>query len=225
MNKINSLIRATTLAVSLAGAITGAQAVTATLYGTRAEFLTGLAGAPTVQQDFNSMAAGTNLVGMNVLPGVTMSTNLPNLSVFNSVGLGNVAFANAPRNLPESVYTINVNNAYKAFGFEINAYDPATAGPGFLSFFFADGDTTYTLIPVLPPATESTPLFFGVIADKAITKITWSEGPELNFSCCEETVIDNLIAAQPVPEPSTALMMFAGIGAAGWLARRRRVTV
>jgi hypothetical protein len=225
MSKFNSIIRATAIAASLVGAVSSAQAVTATLYGTRADFLAGLAGAPTVTQDFNSMAAGTNLVGMNVLPGVTMSTNLPNLSVFNSVSLGNVAFANTPRNLPEAEYRINVNNAYKAFGFEINSYDPLTPGPGFLSFFFADGDTTYTLIPVLPPATESTPIFFGVIADKAITRITWSEGPEIGFSCCEETVIDNLIAAQPVPEPGTALMMFAGMGVAGWLARRRRSVV
>jgi PEP-CTERM motif len=224
MNKLNSLVRATAVAASLAGAFGGAQAVTATLFGTQASFLAALGGAPTVTQDFNSMAVGTNLLGMNVLPGVTMSTNLANLNVFNSVSLGNVAFATS-RTLPEAYYDINVNGAYKAFGFEINAYDPNTTGPGFLSFFFADGDITYTEIPVLPPATETTPIFFGVIADKAITRIRWSEGPELNFSCCEETVIDNLIAAQPVPEPSTALMMFAGMGAAGWLARRRRTAV
>lgn len=223
MSNFKSLMRATAVAASLAGAFGGAQAVTATLFGTQASFLAGLGGAPTVTQNFNSMAVGTNLVGMNLMPGgVTMSTNLAQLEVFNSAGIGNAAFAMG-RTLPESVYTINVNNAYKAFGFEINAYDPNTTGPGFLSFFFADGDTTFTSIPVLPPATESTPLFFGVIADKAITRITWSEGPEIGFSCCEETVIDNLIAAQAVPEPSTALMMFAGMGAAGWLARRRRV--
>jgi hypothetical protein len=158
---------------------------------------------------------------VQVLPGVTMSTNLANLDVFNSGALGNVAFATT-RNQPETFYDINVAGAYKAFGFEINAYDPATTGPGFLSFFFTDGDTTYTQIPVLPPATESTPIFFGVIADKAVTKITWSEGPELNFSCCEETVIDNLVAAQPVPEPSSGLLLAGGLGAAGWLIRRRR---
>ncbi len=223
MNKFTSLIRATAVAATLASAFTGAQAVTATLYGTQASFLAALGGSPTVTQNFNSMPVGTNLLGMNLMPGgVTMSTNLAQLEVFNSAGIGNAAFA-SPRNQPEAEYRINVNNAYKAFGFEINAYDPATAGPGFLSFFFADGDTTFTQIPVLPPATETTPIFFGVIADKAITRIVWSEGPEIGFSCCEETVIDNLIAAQPVPEPGTALMMFAGMGAAGWLARRRRV--
>jgi PEP-CTERM motif len=221
MNKYNFTLCAAVVAATLAGSVGNAHAVAATLYGTKADFLTALGGAPAVTQDFNSMAVGTNLLGMNVLPGVTMSTNLAQLEVFNSAGIGNAAFA-IGRTLPEAVYNINVNNAYKAFGFEINAYDPNTSGPGFLSFFFADGDTTYTLIPVLPPATEQTAIFFGVIADKAITKITWSEGPEIGFSCCEETVIDNLIAAQPVPEPGTGLMLAAGLGAAGWLARRRK---
>jgi hypothetical protein len=224
MSKFTSISKAAMLLATLAGTVGSAQAVTATLYGTRADFLAGLAGAPTVTQDFNSMAVGTNLLGMNVLPGVTMSTNMANLNVFNSVSLGNVAFATS-RNLPEAEYYINVNNAYKAFGFEINAYDPNTTGPGFLSFFFADGDITYTSIPVLPPATELTPIFFGVIADRAITKITWSEGPEIGNFCCEETVIDNLIAAQPVPEPGTWMMMAGGLAACGWVTRRRRPAV
>jgi PEP-CTERM motif len=223
MSTFTSLMRATAVAATLAGAFGGAQAVTATLYGTQASFLAALGGAPTVTQNFEGFAAGANLAGVSLLPGVTMSTNLANLNVFSSAGIGKAAFA-SDRTLPEAFYDINVNGAYKAFGFEINAYDPATTGPGFLSFFFADGDTTFTLIPVLPPATETTPIFFGVIADKAITRIRWSEGPELNFSCCEETVIDNLIAAQPIPEPGTGLLMAAGMGMAGWLARRRRVT-
>jgi PEP-CTERM motif len=220
MNKFKTLMRAAAVAASLAGAFSGAQAVNATLYGTQASFIAGLSGAPTVTQDFEGFAVGANLLGVNVLPGVTMSTNLSNLNVFNSAGIGKVAFATT-RNLPEAVYNINVNGAYKAFGFEINAYDPL-AGGGFLSFYFADGDLTYTFLTVLPPATESTPQFFGVIADKAITKIVWSEGAEIGNFCCEETVIDNLIAAQPVPEPGTGVMLTAGLGAAGWLARRRR---
>ncbi len=209
-------------ASALAFASTGSAQATTTLYGTLASFQAGLSGAPTVTQDFNSYAAGTNLLGVNVLPGVTMSTNLSALSVFNSASLGNVAFATT-RNQPEASYDINVGGAYKAFGFEINAYNPATPGPGFLSFFFANGDETYTLIPVLPPATESTPLFFGVISDSAIVKIRWSEGPEVDFTCCEETVIDNLIAAQPVPEPAESLMLMLGLGTVSWFARRRAV--
>jgi hypothetical protein len=198
----------------------GSAAATTTLYGTLVDFQAGLSGAPAVTQDFSSFADGASLLGVNVLPGVTMSTNLNALNVFNSAGLGKVAFATT-RNQPESNYDINVNGAYKAFGFEINGYDPNTTGPGFLSYFFANGDTTYTEIPVLPPATESTALFFGVISDSAIVKIRWSEGPEIGFSCCEETVIDNLIAAQPVPEPAESLMLVVGLGAVSWFARRR----
>ena len=221
MTKFKLTIQVSLIAAAALAAMDSAQAVTATLFGTRAEFLTALAGAPTVTQDFESYAVGTSLAGVQLLPGVTMSTNLASLNVFSSAGIGKAAFATT-RNQPETFYDINVGGAYKAFGFEINGYDPATTGPGFLSFFFADGDITYTQIPVLPPATETTALFFGVIADKAVTKIRWSEGPELNFSCCEETVIDNLIAAQPVPEPSTGLLLAGGMGAAGWLIRRRR---
>jgi hypothetical protein len=83
-----------------------------------------------------------------------------------------VAFATS-RNQPEAEYNFNFDAGYKSFGFEINAYDPSTQGSGFLSFYFANGDTTYTLISVLPQATETTALYFGVISDVDITKITW----------------------------------------------------
>jgi hypothetical protein len=223
MKKIKNFIQLALTALTLLGCIPSALAAV-TLYGTRAEFLAGLGGAPTVEQNFESFAAGTSLLGVEVLPSVTMSTNLSGLGVFNSVILGKVAFAGS-RNQPEAEYNFNFGAGYKSFGFEINAYDPATTGPGFLSFYFADGDLTYTLIPVLPPATESTAIFFGVISDVAITKITWSEGPEITFSCCEETVIDNLIAGSisPVPEPGVVTMMLFGVACVAEISRRRVV--
>jgi hypothetical protein len=164
-------------------------------------------------------------VGVDVLPGISVSTNLESLTVFNSPSVGKLAFAQS-RNQPEAIYNINFSGDTKAFGFDIAAFDPATPGPGFLSFFFADGDVTYTLIPVLPlNATELDPLFFGVISSSALTRITWSEGPELNgFSCCEETGLDNFITVgvtTPVPEPSSYLMMALGLVATGWYSRRR----
>jgi PEP-CTERM motif len=223
MNYIKSAIQVVLTAFSLVGCLHNAFAAV-TLFGTRADFLAGLGGAPTVEQNFEGFAEGANLLGEQVLPSVTMSTNLANLSVFNSLSIGKVAFATT-RDKPEAEYTFNFAGGYKSFGFEINAYDPSTPGPGFLSFYFANGDTTYTLIPVLPPATESTALFFGVISDTNITKITWLEGPETSFSCCEETVIDNLIAGSisPVPEPGVVTMMLFGLACVAGISRQRLV--
>jgi hypothetical protein len=199
-----------------------AQAATVSLFGTRADFLTGIGAVPTLTQDFEGYAVGTNLAGVNVLPGITVSTNLDSLKVFNSAGIGNIAFATS-RTQPEAIYNINFSGNTKAFGFDIAGYNPATPGPGFLSFFFADGDTTYTSIPVLPlNTTEQDPLFFGVISNSAITRITWSEGPEIGgIACCEETGLDNFITVTAVPEPSSWAMMVCGLGFLGCFMRRR----
>jgi PEP-CTERM motif len=216
----------TLAAATLAGPWLQAHAATVTLFGDRTDFVTALGGASTVSQDFEGYAAGTNLVGVEVLPQVTMTTNLSSLAVFNSASLGNAAFATS-RNLPEAIYNINFSGSATAFGFDIGAFNPQTPGPGFLSFYFADGDLTYTLIPVIPTnATEQIALFFGVISDVPLVRITWSEGPELDgFSCCEETVIDNMImrtSTNNVPEPSTWAMALLGLAGAGWQSRRRR---
>jgi hypothetical protein len=224
MKTLQHHLAAATAALALFGAGAPAQAATATLYGARADFLAALGGASTVSQDFEGYASGTNLSGVQVLPGVTMSTNLSSLDVFNSPSLGQIAFATS-RNQPEALYDIALSGGYKAFGFDIAGYDPNTPGPGFLSFYFADGDLSYTLIPVLPNnATETTPLFFGVISDQAVVGVRWSEGPEIGgINCCEETGLDNLIAAAPVPEPGSGALLFGGLGAGAWLVRRRRI--
>ncbi len=224
MKTIQHHLTVATAALALFGAWGAADAATATLYGTRADFLTALGGASTVSQDFEGYAAGASLAGVQVLPGVTMSTNLASLDVFNSPSLGKVAFATS-RDQPEALYDIALTGGYQAFGFDIAGFDPSTPGPGFLSFFFADGDLTYTLIPVLPTnATETTPLFFGVISDQAVVGVRWSEGPEIGgINCCEETGLDNLIAAAPVPEPGSSALLFSGLTAGAWLVRRRRL--
>jgi hypothetical protein len=54
--------------------------------------------------------------------------------------------------------------------------------------------------------------------------VRWSEGPEIGgINCCEETGLDNLIAAAPVPEPGSSALLFSGLSAGAWLLRRRRV--
>lgn len=212
------------MASLLALAATSAtHAANVTLFGDRATFLAAIGAVPLVTQDFESFADGANLAGVDILPGVTASTNLANLEVFH--GSGDKEMFATTRNQPEAEYHINVGNLYKSFGFDIDAYDPATPGPGFLDIYFADGDTTYQGIPVLPlNATENDPLFQGIISDTAITKIVWREGPEIGgINCCEETALDNFVAVQAVPEPSTTWMLLGGLSMLGLPAVRRRI--
>jgi hypothetical protein len=206
-------------AAALMASLGGAQAANVTFYGSAA-LLTAAIGGPTATQTFEGFAAGTNLLGVQVLPGVTVSTNLTGVSVVDIAGIGKAANLSV-RDRPESWFEINIAGGNKAFGFEVNGLAPNT-GTAFLDFFFADGDTTFTRIPVLPQATENTPQFFGIISDKAITKIRWEEGALANNSCCEATVMDNFITAAPVPEPTQGLMLMAGLAAMGWMVRRRK---
>lgn len=211
MNKIRFALAALALAAS------AAQAASPTLYGNRAAFL----GATTAHQvqDFEGYADGTSLAGVQVLPGVTISTNLDTIEVFQGSG-DQEAFAMS-RDGPEAWYDIDIRGGALAFGFDVDAFDPGTPGPAFLSFFFADGDTTYTEIPILPVnPTENDPLFFGIVSDSPVLRIRWYEGPEVGGTlCCEETALDNLVLAAPVPEPGT---MALWLGGAGLLVAARR---
>ncbi|RZI79905.1 MAG: hypothetical protein EOP38_24070 [Rubrivivax sp.] len=209
------------LAASLA-CITQAQAANPTLTNSRAEFLTLTAGNTLSTQDFESYAPGTSMSGVDFLPGVSATTNLDSLAIFD--GSTSQSLFATTRNQPDALYDIAITGGYRGVGFDIGAYDPATPGPGFISFYFADGDTTYVNIPVLPTnATESTPLFWGVISDVAVTRIVWSEGPELGgVLCCEETSLDNFVVAAPVPEASTGGLALAGLSVGAWVLRRRR---
>jgi hypothetical protein len=215
--KDTTMIRFALAALALAAS--AAQAASPTLYGNRAAFLA----ATTAHQvqDFEGFAEGTSLAGVAVLPGVTISTNLDSIAVFQGSG-DKKAFATS-RDGPEAYYDIEIRGGALAFGFDVDGFDPATPGPAFLSFFFADGDTTYTEIPILPVnPTENDPLFFGIVSDSAVVRIRWYEGPEIGGTlCCEETALDNLVLAAPVPEPTTAALMLGGAGLLAALRRRR----
>ncbi len=223
MTHTTHLQRLTAASLLAIAATSGAQAANVTLFGDRAAYLTALGAAPLVTQDFESFADGSNLLGVDILPGMTASTNLSNLNVFK--GSGDQEMFATSRDLPEAEYQLNMNAPYTSMGFDIDAFNPGTPGPGFLDFYFADGDTTYQGIPVLPlNATESDPLFQGIISDTAITKIVWREGPEIGgINCCEETALDNFVAVQAVPEPSAIFMVLGGLGLVGLPAVRRRI--
>lgn len=209
MSKLNETALAM-LATSLLASASSTYAATAVIHGDRTDFLNALGGAPTFTQDFEGYAAGTDMLGVEFLPGVTADTNLDSIEIFQ--GSGDKELFIHSRNQPTAEYEILVGGNYRAMGFDIEAFDPATPGPGFLSFFFTDGDITYTGIPILPlNATESDPLFFGVISDTPIASILWSEGPETDgISCCEETALDNFVVS-PVPIPAAAWLFASGL--------------
>jgi hypothetical protein len=110
MNMKKHLTVAALAAASLFVSVGSAHAATVTLFGTRAEFLTGVGAVPTVTQDFESFATGASLIGVDVLPGISLSTNLDSLTVFNSAGIGKIAFAQS-RTQPEALYNINFSSS------------------------------------------------------------------------------------------------------------------
>ena len=220
MSKLNHTAQAMLVAASLLACASTTNAATAVIHTDRTNFLNALGGAPTFTQDFEGYAAGTNMFGVGFLPGVTADTNLNSIEIFQ--GSGDKELFIQSRNQPTAEYEILVGGNYRAMGFDIEAFNPATPGPGFLSYFFTDGDITYTGIPILPlNPTENDPLFFGVISDTPIVRILWSEGPETDgTTCCEETALDNFVAARPVPIPAAGWLMASGLGALAAVRRR-----
>jgi len=199
-------------ALALAAALGSTQSALAvptfSTFGNLGSFQAALGGAPTFNQDFEGLAAGTNLSGVQVLPGVTGASSGTTLQVFNSASIGHVMFG-LPRTGSEFHYDINLSNPYNAIAFDIQAFDPR-ANAGRLDVVFADASSTS--FNISPGATETTPVFFGIVADANISSIRWNESAEpLSGKCCEETALDNLIVAHTVPEPASVLAVAAGL--------------
>lgn len=204
---------------------TNAHAVSYTLNFVESDWLAGVGSS--TQQDFSGYAANTSVKGLEVLPSLTLDTNLPNLEVrpesdvfASGAGAGSRADGNA-------YYEFTVNNAYQALAIEIGAYESAqppfnVAGGavtrGTMEVLFQDGTT----IGFMLDATDGVAnVFFGLRANTPITRVRWLEGLEAG-GLNEETTIERLRVAQAVvnrvPEPSSLLL--AG-GALALLARRR----
>ena len=190
-----------------------------TTFGTLASFQAALGGAATLTQDFEGFAPNADLSMTAILPGVTAASTGA-LTVFASASVSKIMFG-SPRTGPEFHYDVNLSTPYNAIAFDIQAFDPR-AEPGRLDVHFADA--TSTSFDIGPGATETTPVFFGIVANGPISSIRWNESLEpLTHKCCEETGLDNfVVATTAVPEPSSFALM--GVGLAGLLgvARSRR---
>ena len=215
------LCTAACLAVAVCAGQSALAAPPFTTFADLASFQAALAGAPTSTQDFEGLAAGTNLLGVAFLPGVTATTTGTTLQVFDSASIGHVMFG-SPRTGDEFHYDLVLGSPYNAIAFDIQAFDPRSQ-PGHLEVFFADA--TSTSFDIGPGASETTPVFFGIVAGGNISRVRWSEPFDpVSASCCEETGLDNIVVAQAVPEPSELALLSAGLGAlagARWLRRRR----
>lgn len=214
---------AATLALAAAGS---AHAIIFTIYTTQAGWQAA-AGAETLQ-DFSSYSIGDSVLNTQVLPGVTATTNLGTLEVFNAVkGIFAFGSGSGSRQAGDAHYQFDVGNAYRAFALDVGAFESGLPpynllasgiDAGKVEVLFADNfQFTYDIFG----NDGSQNIFFGVIADTPITRIRWIEAHEQS-GVNEETRLDNLRAALPtatVPEPSSLALIAAGL--LGWAVRRR----
>ena len=193
------LFKLLTLLISLAMLSTAAFSATFNLYTgapltDRTDFLTDLGGAPTLTQDFQvGYLHEDDLDGVYFLPGVYVTSNMENVIAW--LWSGDFDLFGLPRGtIIDDYYDIHFDEAYKAVGFDIDSFDPSTPGPGYVEVNFIDGVTV--IVSVYPTnATETDPVFFGVISDTPIHKIRWTEGPETGGGN-EETTLDNFVVSR-----------------------------
>lgn len=180
-------------------------AATYTTYSSVSGFLTALGSVTPLIQDFNSYNSGQDLSGVQLLPGVTVTSNMTTIEAwsksYSPYGLDLFAWDMSHRtdSATRTYYDINLSLAYNAAGFNIDAWDPNANGPGIIEVFFSDG--TNASIPLSKNGvTEEDPVFFGIIANTPITKIRWNEPPEvLGVQGWEETALDDFYVAVVTP--------------------------
>lgn len=213
----------TAFALSAAAAGT-AQA--ATVYTSLAAWQAALTGGAQVQ-DFSAYPAGTNLSGVDVLPGVSLSSNLGNVQAFHSAS-EQIAMAFGARTNGDAYYDIHYSQGYLAAAFDIIGYESIDGNPntavdqGLLTFFFGDGSTESLWLP----GGSGAPIFIGIVSGVAITSIRWAEAHEASGGN-EETGLDNLRVAMPtavdneLPLPGTLPLALLALGALPVVRRRR----
>lgn len=181
------------------------------------------AAGPGVQwQDFEAYAGTPVLDGLELLPGVSLSTNTA--AVQGRAHGGGFGARATHGGTPEMWLDTHLPAGSTAVGFDILYIDGGT-GPGLISIFFAPGVPGLERLDLPVPARNtdvfvSRDHFFGITGDLPIARVRYTYGLEIDGRCCEEIVYDNLrVVTSPVPEPAGAALMLAGLG---WMAWRRR---
>jgi hypothetical protein len=225
-NNVGSLSHSTTVVtrfLSLCAVLVAfpADAATFTKFDNFAAYEAALAGLPLNTQDFEGFAPGDNLNNVEFLPGISVTSNLPKVEAFVSGGDHRLfGFGGSVRQQGGAFYDINFSQPYNAVGFNIEGFDPATPGPAIIGIFF--DDQTSASIDIFPTnATETDPIFFGVIADTPIARIRLSEGPEIGGSGNEEVALDDFAIA---PAPPLSSFRFNIDSKRGWQSTGVKVT-
>ncbi|KQY90409.1 hypothetical protein [Pelomonas sp. Root1444] len=213
------LIAATLLGLAALGT---AQAATVSVYNSLAAWQGAVSGSVQTQ-DFSGYAVGTDLTGVPVLPGVTLTSNLGPMEVF---GGDHTAMAFGPRNLGNAYYQAQYALPFLATALDIVAFESIPGNgstgvdQGLLSFMFSDGTSQDLAIS----GGDGSPIFIGVVSDVAITSLRWTEPHEASGGN-EETSLDNLRVAMRAPTelplPGSLPLAMLALGAVP-LARRRR---
>lgn len=198
------------------------------LYTSSADFNFALGGATTTLQDFESFAHADDLVGIDLLPGVSIDGSFLNIEAWNPLAEPNTTlfgYDGTTRSTGNGYYEISFSTGYNAFAFEITGYDPAAAindQHGVLDIFTTTGNVSFDISQ--SGASESDPIFIGLVTDGSFLSIVWNEGPEAGGRGNEETGLDNLIVASippAIPVPAALPLMLSGGLMLGWLARRK----
>ena len=205
------------LALSAAGLT---QAATVSVYNSLAAWQGAISGSAQTQ-DFSGYSSGTDLTGVAVLPGVTLTSNLGPMQAF-----AQTATAFGPRANGNAYFEAHYALPFLAAALDITAFEsipgvPSTAvDQGLLSFLFSDGSTQ----DILVSGGDGSPIFFGVISDSTITSFRWTEAHEASGGN-EETGLDNLRVAMratnPLPLPGSLPLAMLALAVVP-LARRRR---
>jgi hypothetical protein len=212
-------------ALALSAASLATQAATVSVYTSLATWEAAITGAAQLQ-NFDSFASGDSLSGVAVLPGLTLSSNMPNLRVF---GADKTAFASGgtARQDGNAFYEGSYALPFLAAAMDITAFESDPANPttavdqGLMRFWFNDGTTQDVL---LSGTLDGSAVFVGVVSDRAITSFRWTEAHEASQGN-EETSLDNLRVAMrttnQLPLPGSLPLAALALGLLPLVRRRR----
>jgi len=203
------LLIAYCVTISMLFAVAPVSAANYTQYFNFSSFENSLGGASYTMEDFEGYSHGDNLNGVEFLPGVNVTSNMANITAWNSSG-DTILFAydSTTRQSGNAYYQINLTQDYGAVCFDIDAWYP-TGYDGQVDIFFRDSSSVN--IPLTQVGSESDPVFFGIVADEFIDKIVWNEPPEIGGWGNEETGLDNIVATNAVPIPGAVWLLASGL--------------